>query len=340
MVVPSLSASGPHGKRSRRVLDPTSERRTSGLLGRPSPPHYRSPAAPPDVARSSPLSLQRPPCYHPSPAAPLAVCRAALLLKVFYFDLSQYHGADAGQHAVVVSERRAAAWSLLHLPLMGTVLWIGAAIRDLVGSRHDALDRPHTHWGLFAACSSYLLICTVQQLLHQGIGTGRRRIGRRGRIGLRSAFVLGSAVCAAVSGACSSRCGAPSAQWPAVVAYAIGLTALAALELYGRGRKRAPKPAAEARAWEAREAAREYRLPPSVMTRAVGAAAATAAAAAAAGSCSSSTTTAAHYHVAPLLLAPASSSHAGPCAAPQSQQDPEDDPAPAGATTSAATTAS
>ena len=87
----------------------------------------------------------------------------------------------------------------------------------------------------------------MQQLLRQGIGTGRRRIGRRIRIGLRSAFVLGSAVCAAVYGACSSRCGVPSAQWLAVVAYAVGLTALAALELFGRGRKRTPKPAAEAR---------------------------------------------------------------------------------------------
>ena len=52
---------------------------------------------------------------------------AALLLKVFYFDLSQYHGADAGMHAVMVSPARAACWSLLHLPLLGTILWIGVS---------------------------------------------------------------------------------------------------------------------------------------------------------------------------------------------------------------------
>ena len=44
------------------------------------------------------------------------------MLKIFFFDLSQYHGADAGTHAVGVSRARAAVWSTLHLPLIGKVM--------------------------------------------------------------------------------------------------------------------------------------------------------------------------------------------------------------------------
>jgi hypothetical protein len=158
----------------------------------------------------------------------------ALLLKVFYFDLSQYHGADAGVHAVRVSSGRAAAWSLLHLPLLGTILWIGAAVQDLVDTRDEP---PSAHlgerWGLFASLGSYLLTVTVQQLLHCGIGHGQRRIGKRCRLAVRSAFIIASFLCVSVAATLPSMV---TARGWVLSGYLCAAAALAAFELYGRGR--------------------------------------------------------------------------------------------------------
>ena len=157
----------------------------------------------------------------------------ALLLKIFYFDLSQYHGADAGSHAVTVSTGRAAVWSLLHLPLIGTVLWIGCAVQDLVSTREDDVSHQRERWGVFAAMGSYLALCTIQQLLHQGLGRGRRRIGKRMRMAVRLLFVLASGIVAA---SCGMRW-LPSPRRGTLLGYVVGATGLAAFELFGRGRR-------------------------------------------------------------------------------------------------------
>ena len=163
-----------------------------------------------------------------------------LVTTVFYFDLSQFHGADAGTHAVDVSTGRAALWSLLHLPLLGTIQWIGTAIIDLVNARYEPLQHKgaRVRWGLFASLSAYLALCTVQQLLHQGIGRGHRRVGKRARLAVRSMFILASALVVLAYGA---RWLAPP-HWFDYGLFFAGATALAAFELYGRGRKHTPRP--------------------------------------------------------------------------------------------------
>lgn len=167
----------------------------------------------------------------------LVVCAGipwiAFLLKVFYFDLSQYHGADAGTHAVKVSTMRAAVWSLLHLPLIGTIQWIGAAVQDLLDTT------PDQRWGFFAAFGSFLLVVSAQQLLHRGIGSGSRRIGKRRRMCIRLGFVFASLLgpmCVGLALDASGPGRWMCYQWWLAPAYIGAATVLAGVEAYGRGR--------------------------------------------------------------------------------------------------------
>ena len=54
-----------------------------------------------------------------------------------YFDLSQYHGSDAGLHATRTSRLRSVLWSLCHMPLLGTVFWISTALATLLDGKND-----------------------------------------------------------------------------------------------------------------------------------------------------------------------------------------------------------
>ena len=44
-------------------------------------------------------------------------------------------------------------------------------------------------WGLVVSFSSYLALCTLQQLFHTGIGHGQRRVGKRRRLTIRCVFI-------------------------------------------------------------------------------------------------------------------------------------------------------
>jgi hypothetical protein len=91
---------------------------------------------------------------------------------------------------------------------------------------------------LYAAFCSYLTICTVQQLLHRGLGHGQRRIGTSKRMCVRMSFIVASAALAA---ACHVA-NLPSAGWEHVtlLCYVVGATAVAVFELRGRGTRDPP----------------------------------------------------------------------------------------------------
>ena len=106
-------------------------------------------------------------------------------------------------------------------------------MQDLVDTRQDAQSAASPpRWGLFAAFGSYLLICTVQQGLHLGLGHGQRRIGKRRRMAVRTGFVGASIAIAVALGA---RWLAFSRWW--TLGYAVGATLLAAIELFGRQKR-------------------------------------------------------------------------------------------------------
>ena len=116
---------------------------------------------------------------------------AAFLIKVFYFDLFQIDPEafeGAGRHATEISKPRAAVWSLSHLPMLGTILWIAVSLTKLL-MPVPRVRAPHGHWHLAAAFSAYLALGTLQQCLHQGSGRGSRRCGRRRRLMIRTVFL-------------------------------------------------------------------------------------------------------------------------------------------------------
>ena len=80
------------------------------------------------------------------------------LLQVFYFDLSPNLGSSEGVHATRISARRAAAWEHLHGPLIGSVLWINAALSGLI----DLVDQQAASCHAYACCRacSYAYACS------------------------------------------------------------------------------------------------------------------------------------------------------------------------------------
>jgi hypothetical protein len=134
---------------------------------------------------------------------------------------------------------------VLHLPLIGCILWIGSGVQDLLISYHhngamgaSTSSEPDAsagaHWGVVAAFASYLLICTVQQLLHRGIGRGARRVGKRKRLAVRGSVIALSYLSVYAYGAGWLD----TDRWWAVWAYMAVVTMLAIFELYGRGQRR------------------------------------------------------------------------------------------------------
>ena len=103
-----------------------------------------------------------------------------------YFDLSQYHGSDAGLHATRTSRLRSVLWSLCHLPLLGTMLWIAAALATLL----DCKDDKAPQWEFGAAFATYLGLSSLMQgLHHQDKSAGvHRRCAKRSRIVVRLLF--------------------------------------------------------------------------------------------------------------------------------------------------------
>ena len=170
----------------------------------------------------------------------------AFLLKIFYFDLSPHYGGSAlSSHAMRISLPRSVAWQLLHLLLIGSILWIAKAAPDLVvrsgetaaellaaaeddGARAGAPCADNAI-SFGAALVSYVLCVTLVQLLHRGQGRGQRKLGKTRRLALRLVFlaVLVGLTRVAVATAMDTHV----YFWAAV-----GLMATdVAIELWGRG---------------------------------------------------------------------------------------------------------
>ena len=132
----------------------------------------------------------------------------SLLLRIYYFDLSpHYGGAATATHAMRVSRERAVAYTLVHLPLFGSVLWISRAVAfmvvrdgrtslELLRSAHETDTVTKVGCSVDAAsfCAAlvcYVLCVTVLQMLHRGQGRGRRNLGKTKRLGLRMLFLVG-----------------------------------------------------------------------------------------------------------------------------------------------------
>jgi len=119
---------------------------------------------------------------------------------------------------VHVSDTRALCWSAVHLPLIGSILWVGEALsqarcptgcpcqfrtlKSPCGPHRLFTARPFCSqlispndegsadaWGLVISFSFYLGCATLQQLFHHGIGSGRRRVGKRRRMAIRCVFI-------------------------------------------------------------------------------------------------------------------------------------------------------
>ena len=90
------------------------------------------------------------------------------------------------------------AYTLVHLPLFGSVLWISRAVaflvvRDgrtslqLLQSAHDeATEKVGCSVDAASFCAAlvcYVLCVTVLQMLHRGHGRGRRNLGKTKRLG-------------------------------------------------------------------------------------------------------------------------------------------------------------
>ena len=175
----------------------------------------------------------------------------ALLLKLFYFDLSPHHGAGTGVHAMRSSVPRAVLWSLLHGPLLGCILWISTGLDVLIagldtdlaaaydaasGDAATADDDPiqsAARWNFAAAMCCYLLCCTAQQVLHRGAGHGHRRLGRTKRMCVRGAFMFAFLLLPAVWQGAQCTGGLCNAGF--FWALILGTTVCAVVELWGRG---------------------------------------------------------------------------------------------------------
>ena len=87
---------------------------------------------------------------------------AAFVIKIEYFDLSQYHGSDAGLHATRTSRLRSVLWSLCHMPLLGTIFWISTALATLLDGKNDGAP----DWEFGAAFATYLGLSSLMQAMH------------------------------------------------------------------------------------------------------------------------------------------------------------------------------
>ncbi|KAL1527591.1 hypothetical protein AB1Y20_008978 [Prymnesium parvum] len=151
----------------------------------------------------------------------------AFLIKVFYFDLSPGLASSNGIHATRVSTWRGAAWAYLHGPIIGSVLWVNASISGLISvAGADDADAASTRkWSFVGAFTSFVVLCSAQQALHQGSGKGHRRIGATRRKIMRLIFI--GILCSFPLLPLS----APVFQLVAVLL----LTLLTSIELWGRG---------------------------------------------------------------------------------------------------------
>ena len=167
----------------------------------------------------------------------------AFALKVFYFDLSPHHRSGHCTHAMRTSVPRAMAWTLLHGPLIGTVLWISQATDALLNleqladpsfSGKKALTvRDSATTSYAGAVTIFLAVCTVQQTLHKGAGHGHRKLGRTKRLLLRICSIAALALHPLILGAHADY---SLVFWSVILV----ITLTAAIELWGRGFSRRP----------------------------------------------------------------------------------------------------
>lgn len=152
---------------------------------------------------------------------------AAFVIKVEYFDLSQYHGSDAGLHATRTSRLRSVLWSLCHMPLLGTIFWISTALATLLDGKNDGAP----DWEFGAAFATYLGLSSLMQAMHhQDKSAGvHRRCPKRSRIVIRLLFT------AVLCGLQPLLMQLPRSQASTIAAINLALlTVSSAVGLYGR----------------------------------------------------------------------------------------------------------
>ena len=158
-----------------------------------------------------------------------------VLVKITYFDLSVggRTSAEVHLHALRLSYKRGVAWTLTHLLLFGTILWLGTAVMQKT-SVDDDVDAEATRCGrafnLSAAFVAYLACVTLLHLLHKG-GHGHRRLSKPRRVALRCVLMAALFVLPAFS--CS---GLAENDVPICTLALLMLTLQTAIELWGRGR--------------------------------------------------------------------------------------------------------
>ena len=168
---------------------------------------------------------------------------SAFLIKLWYFGgQSLQIGEACGQHASEVSPSRAIFWSLLHLPLYGSIVWWAIAQTKLLGTAAMHAHREtwaNGRWQLCAAFTLFMLVLTLQQVLHRGSGRGKRRCGKHRRVYLRAGGV--ALLCAAQPGiAALTGYGGLSGNVLSVLLMTIWITLLAIVEHAAREEKWTP----------------------------------------------------------------------------------------------------
>ena len=154
----------------------------------------------------------------------------SFLIKLFCFDLSP-HPADKAKHAMRISWRRGALWSMSHLPLFGTVLWMAATLE----LRLSVADKSCEASISFSAALAAFLVCTAAiHTVTRGKGKGRRS-GCRARDGRRSASPSPSLQCGLPAFVCFGAM-TSSVYYPVVLGV---LTIEALVELWGLGERAA-----------------------------------------------------------------------------------------------------
>ena len=175
----------------------------------------------------------------------LGVPWLSFLIKLFCFDLSP-HPADKAKHAMRISWRRGALWSMSHLPLFGTVLWMAATLE----LRLSVADKSCEASISFSAALAAFLVCTAAiHTVTRGKGKGRRRLPRTRRTAIR--LTLAVLQCGLPAFVCFGAM-TSSVYYPVVLGV---LTIEALVELWGLGEKRAADGTVRTTAAEEAEAA-------------------------------------------------------------------------------------
>ena len=168
--------------------------------------------------------------------AALAVPLVAMLIKIFYFDLSPQFGGSGSSsgsgalHALHASAFRGAVWAMLQGPLQAILRWLAVASMVQVAPKHvgrASQSNTDARWSLVSASVCFMLVITALHATHKGEGHPNRKMSKTARFAMRGIWIL----IMLIVGATVSTCVREPMFWLVVGS----MYALAALELWGRG---------------------------------------------------------------------------------------------------------